>query len=131
MEQKKEKIIYFENENIKLNESELMLKSKNIRVSLGRNQSKLLWCLVRGVTCKKKIIKEIWPGVEWRLRGNNYNQLIFQTRAALIRSGFPDNTLITFPKNAICLNTNLLRPMYVREKALMESFRDQGLLNYE
>ncbi|MEG9795531.1 hypothetical protein V6X42_23955 [Serratia marcescens] len=118
----------FENNRLALVNGTLIFKKENISVRLSALQNKLLGCLVRDITQKPDIIQAIWPGAEGKAKGNNYNQLVFQTRRTLKRHGCPEGTLILSPGKGISLNANLLKPLSPALNADTSPLNDQGLM---
>lgn len=120
--------LYFENDRLALKKNALTLKNENISARLSALQNKLLWCLVRDITERQGIIQEIWPDANWKSKGNNYNQLVFQTQTTLKHCGFPADTLIISPGKGIGLNANLLKPITSPFGDGAYTLHDQGLM---
>ncbi|HGM5491176.1 TPA: transcriptional regulator [Serratia fonticola] len=105
--------LYLENDTLILNGSRLKLKNTGVQILLGRNQTKLMNCLIKGINAKKDIIQIIWGHEQKKSKENNYNQLVFQTRALLNSKGIVENVILTIPRYGLCLNKNLLRPLKI------------------
>lgn len=119
--------IFFENDAISLIKNKLSLKHSGNFVSLSKKQTTLFNCLINEINDRKEIIERVWPGPNAKSKVNNYNQLIFQTRILLAKSGFPKDMLITMSMYGVCLHVDMLKPA-VKEYGLENRlFRDQGL----
>ena len=77
-------------------------------IILSKNQTKLITCLLNEINEKKEIIAFIWSDGSYKSKENNYNQLIHQTRALLIKKGFSEDFIMTIPRYGLCLNKNNL-----------------------
>ncbi|MGQ8775447.1 hypothetical protein ACUTQ5_13695 [Serratia sp. NA_112.1] len=119
---------YFENSRLVLINNTLTLKEENISVRLSVLQNTFLMCLVRGITERQAIIQAIWPSTHWKDKGNNYKQLLFQTRTTLKRHGCPEDTLILSPGRGIGLNVNLMKPLGPAFDEGAYPLHDQGLM---
>lgn len=121
------KDIYFENEAFSIKNRKLVIKSNNTSITLSKNQSIFLGCLLRGCANKKDIIESIWPGSDFNSKDNNYRQLLFQTRTLLRQAGL-DNSLLRVSRNNLCLNMNLLSPNAEDKKKTLHIYKDSGLI---
>ncbi|EIT7185937.1 MAG: hypothetical protein E7K92_13770 [Serratia marcescens] len=122
-----QKEIEFENSVLLLRKNKITLKDGGRALAISKNQLLLISCLLRDITEKKEIIKEIWPEAPWESKGNNYNQLVFQTRRSLLRAKFPPDMLVIESNNYICLNANYLRPIPLKQDAAKEMFIEQAI----
>ncbi|CAI1958901.1 hypothetical protein [Serratia quinivorans] len=122
------KSLSFENSRLVLINSTLTLKNENISVRLSALENKFLGCLIMGMTEREEIIQMMWPAAHWKAKGNNYNQLVFQTRTTLKRGGCPEDTLILSPGKGISINVNLLKPLGQAFDAEIFPLNDQGLM---
>ncbi|CAI1035909.1 Uncharacterised protein [Serratia quinivorans] len=129
MPKTKNEIYYFENENISLKKRKLTVKKTNIVISLSKNQSVFLWCLIQGVTNKKDIIESVWPDCDWRSKDNNYRQIIYQTRILLRRGGL-DNSLHIISKNSLCLDMNITSTNATIQNIDTRKYNDPGIINF-
>ncbi|HEJ7008126.1 TPA: hypothetical protein SMF37_002417 [Serratia marcescens] len=127
MTTQKENEIEFENTVLFLRKNKIILKDGRKALTLSKNQLLLISCLVRDITEKKEIIKAIWPEAPWESKGNNYNQLVFQTRRSLLRAKFPPDLLVIKSNNHICLNANYLRPIPLKQDAAKEMLIEQAI----
>ncbi|CAI1000658.1 winged helix-turn-helix domain-containing protein [Serratia fonticola] len=109
---------YFENDSLILENNKLITKNEKIEAVLGKNQKYLLLCLMKKINEKNEIISCIWD--KGNCNKNSYNQLIYQTRELLARSGFPPNMIVTIPRYGVYLNQE---PLTTQPKI------DEGLLN--
>ncbi|QBC03368.1 winged helix-turn-helix domain-containing protein [Enterobacter cloacae] len=75
---------------------------------LNEMQKRLLVCLIKGLTCKQKIINIVWYENHRRINDNNYHQLVFQFRALLKQHQLPAKLIITVPYYGLKLNEPLL-----------------------
>lgn len=98
----------FENESLKLRGNNLIFKENNRKVSLSKYQHYLLVCLLNKVNAKEDIIRYLWGEQDYKKKENNYNQLVYQFRQLLIKSGGKEDSLVTLPRYGICLNPSLL-----------------------
>nr|WP_314266587.1 hypothetical protein [uncultured Moellerella sp.] len=88
--------------------NKFIFSSLKKEVSLSKNQTKLLSCLLNDINQKKDIILFIWGKDNDKSNENNYNQLIHRTRALFISEGFADDFIMTIPRYGVCLNKNHL-----------------------
>ncbi|WP_447889553.1 winged helix-turn-helix domain-containing protein [Serratia fonticola] len=80
----------------------LYYKKYNKVTTLSKNQTKLLHCLLNGQERKEQIIDFIWGGkVE---NDSKYVQLIRRTRNKMVKSGFPNDAILTVTNFGVCLN---------------------------
>jgi DNA-binding winged helix-turn-helix (wHTH) protein len=98
----------FESDALTFLNHELFFKKQKITVHLNKNQMKLFSCLFKRMHEKKDIILSIWPVEESRLKENNLNQLIFNTRELLRNSGISEQVIVTMPRYGLCINRDFL-----------------------
>jgi len=118
MNKKIKETSYFENSSLILDNNRLITKNEKKEAVLSKNQKYLLLCLMKKINEKNEIISCIWD--KGRCKKNSYNQLIYQTRELLTRSGFPPNIIVTIPRYGAYLNQE---PLTTKPKI------DEGLLN--
>lgn len=97
----------FENENIKIEDDHLLLKTYNIDVKLTKKRRNLLLCLIGEINYKNDIIRYLWGDCSVN-NGKKYKQLVFKLRENLMAAGCPRDTIITMYNYGLCLNNNLL-----------------------
>ncbi|MBB6117922.1 DNA-binding winged helix-turn-helix (wHTH) protein [Rahnella inusitata] len=120
---------FFKNKMIKgefliVNGRTLKTKNRNKKIKLTIKQSKLLFCLVNGVTEKKELIKRIWGEEK---KGNSeacYRKLVSRTRALLSTNGFPEDTIVTIPNYGLCVNNQIFN---IKEAIDFQYFEHQYL----
>ncbi|MBE0150347.1 hypothetical protein [Serratia sp. PL7] len=99
-------ISYLEDSSLILDNNKLITKDERKEAILSKNQKYLLLCLMKKINEKNEIISCIWD--KGNCKKNSYNQLIYQTRELLTRSGFPPNIIITIPRYGVYLNQEML-----------------------
>lgn len=102
-------ITEIENEKLLLKGRKLVIKKSDVVAIISKNQRKLLLCLMQEVNEKRDIINYIWSDKDTKSQERNYNQLVYQTRALLIRNGFPKDLIITIHRYGLCLNQQFLK----------------------
>ncbi|SNY75310.1 winged helix-turn-helix domain-containing protein [Enterobacter sp. CC120223-11] len=85
-----------------------VLKRKNTELTLSKNQSLLISCLINNINDKAEIINAIWGDAASKSRQNSYNQLIYQLRQRLTQAGIEPEILITHPRYGLVLNKAML-----------------------
>ncbi|MEW5558806.1 hypothetical protein AB1287_00860 [Enterobacter asburiae] len=98
----------FESELLELKDNLLTLKGEEKKIPLSKYQHHLLVCLINKINSKDDIIRYLWGECDYRKKENGYNQLVFQLRRLIIRSGISTEVLITLPRYGLCLNPQLL-----------------------
>lgn len=97
-------LIKVENQRLRLQDRNLILKQGNIKAKLSKNQNILILCLMNDIIEKEKIIHQVWGGNNTHSKEKNYNQLVFQTRLLLSKNGFPDDLIMTIHRYGLCFN---------------------------
>ncbi|OCJ45494.1 hypothetical protein A6U95_18715 [Serratia sp. 14-2641] len=117
---------YFENNLLVLDGNKLRLKKQVREVTLSKNQTKLLIFLINEINDKHSIIEFIWGGVNSKSKENNYNQLVYKTKALLVQNGFPENFIITLPRYGLCLNKAHEQPRTLKFDPVEFIFNDHN-----
>lgn len=98
--------VFFENDALILKSRVLQLKGKNIVAALSKNQTLLVFCLANKLNDRKMVSNFIWPGEDAASIENRYYQLVFSTRRALKKNGFPSDFILTLQGFGACLHQN-------------------------
>lgn len=109
--------VRFENDALLLEARILKLKILNKKVSLSKNQTRLIYSLLHKVNEKSLLISVLWPGQDPKTKENNYSQLLHNTRKLLIENEFPGDFIMTLPGYGVCLNTVFLekKPSFIKD----------------
>ena len=100
--------VFFENDALILKSRVLQLKGKNIVAALSKNQTLLIYCLVKKINDRDMVINYIWPGEPTVGKENCYHQLIYKTRRALNKNGFPSDIILTLSGFGVCIHRDYL-----------------------
>jgi len=119
--------IYLENNSIVLNGNVLIFKKSNSHATLSKNQTKLIYCLLNEVNEKISIINHIWNSKKNKSNQNNYNQLVYKTKALLITNGFPADFIMTIPGYGVCINKNYSEPLIPERRYFMKTLSGMGV----
>lgn len=119
---------YFENNLLVLDGNKLTLKDQEREITLSKNQTKLLICLVNEINDKHSIIEYIWGSKNSKSKENNYNQLVYKTKTFLVQSGFQNDFLITIPRYGLCINIYITKSKPDIEDSLTNILNDPACL---
>jgi DNA-binding winged helix-turn-helix (wHTH) protein len=106
----------------------LVIHNSGKAIILNEAQKRLLVCLIKNITCKRKIINIVWLENHRRIGDNNYHQLVFQLRALLKQHEIPPHLILTVPYYGIKLNEPLLYS--IEEKYQSKMTPNSGIKNY-
>ncbi|MBD8162645.1 winged helix-turn-helix domain-containing protein [Erwinia persicina] len=123
-----EKISYFENDILVIDVQKLVLKPKNKKIKLSKNQTRLIDYLVKGINQREEIVKRIWHSEDYEARESSYNQLICRTRALLSANGLPDDFIITLPRYGVCINQNYIKRAAANSEIPTKMYNDHSCL---
>lgn len=88
--------------------NQLTLHATGQTLALSEPQKRLLVCLFKNITCKRKIINIVWYEYHQRIGDNNYHQLVFQLRTLFKQHRLPAQLVLTVPYYGVKINEPLL-----------------------
>ncbi|KQN54365.1 hypothetical protein [Erwinia sp. Leaf53] len=88
--------------------NQLTLHATGQTLALSEPQKRLLVCLFKNITCKRKIINIVWYEYHQRIGDNNYHQLVFQLRTLFKQHRLPAQLVLTVPYYGVRINEPLL-----------------------
>ena len=86
----------------------LLIIPSQQHMKLSETQKRFFSCLMQGVNSKRDIIRYVWSSNHEKVCDNNYHQLIFQTRALLVRFGIPAELICTIHYYGVMINDSVL-----------------------
>lgn len=88
--------------------NQLTLHATGQTLALSEPRKRLLVCLFKNITCKRKIINIVWYEYHQRIGDNNYHQLVFQLRTLFKQHRLPAQLVLTVPYYGVRINEPLL-----------------------
>lgn len=79
----------------------------NRTLKLNESQKRFMVCLFKQINCKREIINIVWYENHQKINDNNYHQLVYKTRALLLKAGLPDDVLMTLHYFGVKLNESV------------------------